>query len=324
LLASSGTLICLCAACLLLVIAGGVLIIYDPLEAGPPHRLKLVGVFASLSLLILVLPAAAPRWPLAGAAFATRADRASQPVTRTAVSTAGDGSVRSRQRLGTPPIPWPGPVGRLLAQCQRGTRVCLIGDSPAFVSARAEWLRSRGLGVDHWPYVGSGADAPLARLRVARRQYDLVILGPAGLGVRTNRDLWTLETFARLTGLVGPGGLVVVRIPPAGLEPEDIRTVARTFLEAFGRRASWLVLGGSSLEQAELWLLGGAAAERPDFGLAWRAPGADVLRPISSLLRGSGSEGIHSAAHQRLRTGSASDEMKLSAQTAALLSLPKP
>jgi len=325
LLVAPGTLVTLCAACLLLVIAGGILVIYDPLEMGRPHHWKLAAVFASLLLLIIVLPAAAPGWRLDSNTSPSGPTTPAAQISRTISAASID---RARQAPGINAAPrgeMAGAVDSLLTQCLRGSKVCLIGDAPSHSTLNDEEQQARALQIDHWPHVRgrsfAAANSPLARLRLARQRYDLVIFGPAGLGVRPNQDLWTKETFHRLAGLVAPAGLAVVRIPPAGLEPADIQTVARTFLKAFDGHTFWLVFGADRPAQAELWLIGHGPGRTRATPLVARAAGVPAAKPMRDLLADSESSGIHSAENPRLRAGTGAANPRLGAETAALLSL---
>ncbi|UCG32408.1 MAG: hypothetical protein JSU68_12170 [Phycisphaerales bacterium] len=323
LLTGPRTLIAACLACLFQVIAGGILVIYDPLDARRSHRRKLFAVFASLLLLILVLPRAALSWPLGlrGVSAGPEAfDDSGARAASTGTLPAGplspeDSSAMASQSRGV--------IDRLLSLCPRGSKVCLIGGELKSLRGLSSGARFAGLRIDHWPHQGDlsvGRQlASLARLRVAHQRYDLIILGPAGQGVRPNRDLWTLETLRRVAGLAAPKGLVVVRIPTTDLRAADIQTVAQTFRSAFRGHGAWFVYGGDGRLPDELWLLGLRGPQTSGLLIASLAAGGAPPAPIRDLLAGTDSPKTHSAEHPRLRGATPSASSQTHAEIAGLL-----
>jgi hypothetical protein len=323
LLTGPRTLIAACVACLLQVIAGGILVIYDPLDAQRSHRLKLVAVFASLLLLILVLPRAAPSWPLDRVAVPSSPETFNSSGTRTvATDTLAAWPHEPENPSVTAPMPY-GAIDRLLSLCARGSKVCLIGDEPVSLRGPSGRARFAGLYIDRWPHRGSSTVArdlaSLTRLRVARQRYDLVILEPAGRGVRANGDLWTIETLRRVAGLATPKGLIVVRVPTAGLGMVDIQTVARTFRSAFDGYGAWFVYGGDR-QSHELWLLGLRGPQTSAPLIASLAAGSTPPQPIRDLLAGADSSRPHSIEHPRLRGTGPAGTPQVRAEVVSLLS----
>jgi hypothetical protein len=297
---NQGTLIAFCGCCLVLLIAGGTLVIYDPIDQKNIRRAKLVGVFACLFVLMFGLPWAAPRWPLDNAAVR-------QQVLQSAGRNKEEkpGGKNQVRDLALARTVRPHPISEMLGACPPGSSVCLIGASLEMDRQSVPDSAYPRLSIERWPHPVDAADpdlrsASLSRLRTERKRFDLVIYEPGAEDPHANDALWAEESLRRLAGLLTPTGIAVTRVPIRDLPRRAIRILARTFHRAFDARAVWLTRSINAGEPTEIWLIGTGRAPAQEMHTLRVLGGVSTLQSVQLLLGPDAAGPIHSLEHPRL------------------------
>jgi len=90
-------------------------------------------------------------------------------------------------------------------------------------------------------------------VRYGGKRYDLVISEPSNVWIPGVAHLYTAESFRDVAGCLEPEhGLCVQWVQGYGLETETVRTIVRTFLDAFPHASLWF----STFGQPDIFLLG--------------------------------------------------------------------
>jgi len=277
------------AACLILLILGGLLVIHERSGTRRVRRQRIAMIFASLGLAVVALPAAARR-ASAGAGGGGPA----API-----------AARSR--------------GAVLPECgfrwtEPGAQIACLGDV-AVAATAAVWR------IDHvlWNADALASDRPEApdeaaslsgRPRVYtcadtwwrrhRSRYDLIVQTAEGLSPADIPSRLSWEWFEGLRRRLLPKGAVLVELPTGHLDARGVDSAARTFAAVFESYNRWFLVAGSDAAPPVYMLAtseprhpiaGGGAARQssPGAQMPWRCwPMHDVdpsSVPLNTLRR---------------------------------------
>lgn len=122
-------------------------------------------------------------------------------------------------------------------------------------------------------------------LRLSPGAYDVVISEPSSPWLAGSADLFTVEFFRLGPRALRPRGLFVQWVSLYGMSPENVRTVARTFLEVFPH-----AMLASTIVGSDVLLVGSAAPLSVDVGALRRrmelpALQADLAPPLVGVGR---------------------------------------
>jgi len=221
------------AACLILLILGGLLVIHERSGTRRVRRQRIAMIFASLGLAVVALPAAARR------ASAGGGGGPAEPI-----------AARSRRAV--------------LPECgfrwtEPGAQIACLGDV-AVAATAAVWR------IDHVLWnpdalaaarsAAADADAALsgpprvygdadAWWRRNRSRYDLIVQTADGLSPADMASRLSWEWFEGLRRRLLPRGALLVELPAGYLDARGAASVARTFAAAFESYDRWFVVADS-------------------------------------------------------------------------------
>jgi spermidine synthase len=162
-------------------------------------------------------------------------------------------------------------------------RVTCVEIEPAVVEA-SSWFRAWNgvaLGDPRLELVVGDGRAHMARHPGA---YDLVISEPSNPWIAGVADLFTREAFEAARGSLREGGVFVQWVQAYGLEPDDVRALARTFRSVFPDATLW----ATGRDLTDLALVGGSGVRRDLEGvrrvLRSEGPAAQELR-LAGIVR---------------------------------------
>lgn len=219
------------AACLLLLISGGLLQIHEDDGVRRVRQRRLAAVFVSLGLALWVLPPAARRASQFSAARALAVeetlDRPTDPL---------DAARNVAERFGL---------------IRPGSRVAWLGsDNPALHPecrvTGLPWGKEASRLRRHRETDPTAAswDASYAErwCRHSRTRYDLIVQTAKGLSDAEVADRLSAEWLTGLRGKLVPEGAVLIALPAPLLRPEVLRSVAATVQDSFRPAAAWLFI----------------------------------------------------------------------------------
>lgn len=130
-------------------------------------------------------------------------------------------------------------------------------DISAEVLAAAPYFETDNLGVIERPEVTFHVDDGRNFLLTAPRGYDVITFEPMPLALAGVSTFYTREYYELCLARLNPGGLVSQWIPLHSLNPEIVRSLARTFTTVFPHYTAWFI-------NADLFLIGSDTPLRLD------------------------------------------------------------
>jgi hypothetical protein len=122
-------------------------------------------------------------------------------------------------------------------------------DISAEVLAAAPYFETDNLGVIKRPEVTFHVDDGRNYLLTAPRNYDVITFEPMPLAVAGVSTFYTKEYYELCLARLNPGGLVSQWIPLHSLNPQIVKSLARTFTTTFPHYTAWFI-------NADLFLIG--------------------------------------------------------------------
>jgi spermidine synthase len=111
----------------------------------------------------------------------------------------------------------------------------------AKVPAAADCFTSENDGVRAHPHFRLVLDDARAWLRVAPAPYDVIVTDCTNIQYRSNGDLYTVDYFRLMRDRLRPGGVAAAWVPANGIRDADLRTLLRSFREAFPHTSVWFM-----------------------------------------------------------------------------------
>jgi spermidine synthase len=109
----------------------------------------------------------------------------------------------------------------------------------AAVPAAAEHFHSENRGILSSPRFHLIVDDARSWLRVAPVAYDVIVTDCTNIQYRSNGDLYTVDFFRLIQERLAPAGLAAAWVPANGIREEDLKTLVRSFREAFPHTSIW-------------------------------------------------------------------------------------
>jgi spermidine synthase len=109
------------------------------------------------------------------------------------------------------------------------------------VPAAAAHFDSENHGVLGHPRFHLVIDDARSWLRVAPRPYDVIVTDCTNIQYKSNGDLYTVDYFRLMKGRLTGRGVAAAWVPANGIDPQDLKTLLRSFREVFPHTSVWFM-----------------------------------------------------------------------------------